>query len=252
MLRLSHRTRENKPHPSRKARTLVAFGPFACQMVARSRAFAGGCPMKLLKSITLLLVLAPALATVQAKTKKPYQLPAVFNQARYVYVEAVDGQEFDPRLIPEDRQAIADVYKALYDWKRYVVVTRRDEADLIFVVRKGRLAQADVGVLVGSGPQIGAGSGPQVGTGSGPQGGAGRPPANSGPSHGVGVGGEAGPPDDLLEVYMTNPNEAHGTLVWQHTLADGLDRPDLPLFKQLKDEVEHDYPIQAASKQPKP
>jgi hypothetical protein len=187
--------------------------------------------MKLLKTIALLVVLAPALATVQAKTKKPYKLPAMFNQARYVYVEAVDGQEFDPRLLPEDREAIADVYKALYDWQRYVVVTRRDEADLIFVVRVGHLAEGRAGVLVGQGA-------PQSG---GP-----------GPSHGVVLGGEVGPPDDLLEVYQPNPNDPHGALLWQRTQADGLDHPDLPLFKQLKDEVEHDYPTQTASKQPKP
>ena len=48
--------------------------------------------MKPFKAITLLLLLAPALATLQAKPKKPYKLPAAFEQARYVYVEAEDGQ----------------------------------------------------------------------------------------------------------------------------------------------------------------
>jgi hypothetical protein len=194
--------------------------------------------MKTLKTITLLLVLAPALATVQAKPKKPYKLPAMFNQARYVYVEAVAGQEFDPRLNSYDRQAIADVVSALNDWNRYVLTTERDQADLIFVVRKGRVAEANVGVQVGSGPQ-GAPGGPA----NGPL-----------PGNGVGgtVGGGVGPPDDLLEVYLPNPNEAHGTLLWQHTLADGLNPPDLTLFKQLKDEVERTYPNQTASKAPKP
>ena len=190
--------------------------------------------MKLLKTITLCLVLAPALATVQAKTKKPYKLPAMFNQARYVYVEAVAGQEFDPRLDPYDRQAIADVNKALDDWNRYVLTTRRDQADLIFVVRKGRVAEANVGVQVSSGPQ----------------GGPGRPTNGPLPGNGVGtsVGGEVGPADDLLEVYLPNPTDAHGTLLWQHTRADGLNTPELALFKQLKDEVERTYPNQTASK----
>ncbi len=191
--------------------------------------------MKLLKTITLLLVVVPALISLQAKTKKPYKLPALFNQAQYVWVEAVDGQEFNPRLLPEDRQAIGDVYQALYNWKRYVVVTQRDQADLIFVVRIGRVAEGRVGVLVGTGPQ------------GGPQ-----PAGAPGPSHGVGVGGEVGPPDDLLEVYSQSPNDTHGTLIWQRTLADGLDHPEVPLFKQLKDEIEHDYPVQTASKSSKP
>ena len=72
----------------KKARTLVAFGRYVCQTGAQPRS---GSPVKPPKTITLLLVLVlvHALATAQAKTKKPYKLPAVFNQARYVYVEAV-------------------------------------------------------------------------------------------------------------------------------------------------------------------
>jgi hypothetical protein len=178
----------------------------------------------------------PSLATLQAKPKKPYKLPAVFNQARYVYVEAVAGQEFDPRVNPEDRDAIADVDNALHDWNRYVLTIRREQADLIIVVRKGRLATAKVGVQAGSGPQ---------GTPS-------RPASGPFPGNGVTVGGEVGPPDDLLEVYIPNPNDAHRMLLWQRSLADGLNPPQLNLFKQLKDEVERAYPIQTANKASKP
>jgi hypothetical protein len=192
--------------------------------------------MKPLKSITFLLFLVPALATLQSKPKKPYKLPAAFNQARYVYVEAVDGQEFDPRVDPDDRQAIADVDQALDDWKRYVLTIRREQADLIFVVRKGRLASATVGGQVGSGPR----------------GVPGRPANGPISGNGVAVGGEVGPPDDLLEVYMPDPGDAHGALIWQRTRADGLNPPDLALFKQLKDEVERTYPIQTANKASKP
>lgn len=190
--------------------------------------------MRPLKTITLLLVLVAVLDTAQARTKKPYKLPAAFNQARYVYVEAVDGQEFDPRLNPDDRDAIAAIDKALYDWKRYVPTTRRDEADLIFVVRKGRLAEAGVGVHLGSGRQ-------------------GVPPASGPlPGNGVAVGGAVGPPDDLLEVFQPNPNDPRGTLLWLRSLADGLNPPDLLLFKQLKDQVESTYPNQSAAKTSKP
>ena len=188
--------------------------------------------MKPLKMITLLLALLPALATIQAKPKKPYKLPAVFDQARYVYVEAIDGQEFDPRLDPYDRQAIADVYKALYDWNRYVVTTRRDQADLIFVVRKGRMATATLGGQVSSAPPMGSGR-----SAGGPL-----------PGNGVSVGGEVGPPDDFLEVYLPNPNDARGAPLWQRTLPDGLNPPQLTLFKQLKDEVERTYPSPASEK----
>jgi hypothetical protein len=193
--------------------------------------------MKPLKPIALMFILIPALASAPAKTKKPYKLPAVFDQARYVYVEAVDGQDFDPRLNPDDRQAIADVYKAVYDWKRYVLTEQRREADLIFVVRKGRLAEARLGAQIGTGRQ-----------GTTPN----RPAGAPAGGNGVGIGGAVGPPDDLLEIYAPNPNESRGTLLWRRTLADGLNAPDLTLFKQLKDEVESTYPIQTANKASKP
>jgi hypothetical protein len=205
-----------------------------CLPIDRSRVPEG--LMKPLKVITLLMVLVFALVTMQAKPKKPYKLPAAFEQARYVYVEAEDGQEFNPRLDPDDRQAIADVDDALYAWNRYIVTTRRDQADLIFVVRKGRLATAKLGGQVSSAPQ----------------GGPGRPAGGPLSGSGVAVGGEVGPPDDFLEVYLPNPNEARGALLWQRTLADGLNPPQLTLFKQLKDEVERTYPNPPPNKTSKP
>src|ERR1700677_186949 len=97
--------------------------------------------------LLLLFFVVPA----QSKKKDP-DVPALFRQARYVYVEAVDGDEFNPRLYPEDRQAIADVRHALRTWNRYALTIRRQDADLVFVVRKGRLAAAEVfaGAHIGS------------------------------------------------------------------------------------------------------
>ncbi len=197
--------------------------------------------MRLHKATTLLTMLLPALVAVQGKTKKPDTLPAVFKNASYVYVEAVDGQEFDPRLDPEDRQAIANVEGALYDWKRYTLVTRRDQADLIIVVRKGRIAEGRAGVGVSTGPLGAPGSRP-----------GGPAPGAGGPAVGVGVGGEVGPPDDLFEVYEPNQNEALGTQLWLRTQPDGLDGSKPALFKEFKDAVEKAYPSQPASPPKKP
>ncbi len=193
--------------------------------------------MKPLQAIALLLLLLPAAPSLQGKAKKPNVLPVVFNQARYVYVEAVDGDEFSPRLYPEDRQAIANVEEALRDWKRYTLATRREDADLIIVVRKGRLAEAKVGVQASTGSR--------------------RVPANQpagagGPGVGVAAGGEVGPPDDLFEVYVSNPNGVLGSPLWMRTLADGLSGSKPVLFEQFKNAVEHDYPTQTASQPHKP
>jgi hypothetical protein len=192
--------------------------------------------MKPLNAVAFVLVLVPALASLQGKPKKPYKLPAMFNQARYVYVEAIDGQQFDPRLPPEDQQAIADMNGAIQKWSRYVLTVRRDEAELIFVVRKGRAAEARVGIQGGTSPQ----------------GAPGRPSGNPSGGIGVAVGGEVGPPDDLLEVYQENPDHTRGAMLWQRTLANGLNGPDVLLLQQLKDRVEHDYPVQTASQPHKP
>jgi len=193
--------------------------------------------LKPLQALALLLLLLPAAPSLQGKAKKPDVLPAVFNQAQYVYVQAVDGDEFDPRLYPEDRQAIANVESALRDWKRYTLTLRREDADLIIVIRKGRLAEANVGVRVSAGSQRAPAS---------------QTPGSSGSGVGVGAGGEAGPPDDLFEVYMPNPSGIVGAPLWMRMLADGLNGSKPPLFEQLKKAVEHDYPTQTPSQPQKP
>ncbi len=230
----SNRKEHSSQNPACQAQNRAHAGCDRPACLSNRHQCSKGCSLKAPKTITLLLLLLPALAVSHAKPKKPYKLPALFNQARFVYVEALDGQEFDPRLNPDDVKAIGDLSDALYDWNRYVVVTRRDHADLIFVVRKGRLATTRVGVQAGAGPQ----GVPNT-----------RP---NGPGYGTSVGEEVGPRDDLLEVYAPNPNEPRGTLLWEHTLHDGLNPPELALFKQLKDEVEREYPNQAATKSSKP
>jgi hypothetical protein len=113
-----------------------------------------------------------------AKSKD--KLPPILLTSHFVYVEALDGDSYDPGVIPDDRQAIADVQQAVQNWKRYVITVKRKDAELLFVVRKGRIASAQ--------PRVGVGGG--SGTG-------GRPDI-------VHAGGSAdmGGPDDLLEVYI--------------------------------------------------
>jgi hypothetical protein len=182
----------------------------------------------------LLFVLLPTLAPAQHKTKKPI-VPAIFNHAQYVYVEAVDGNEFDARLNPDDRRAIADVEAALQRWNRYALTTQRKDADIVIVVRKGRVAEGKVGVIVGSS--------------SSPQGSQspGQPRGQAGPGTGVVVGGDMGTPDDLFEICQLNPDGTLSTPLWMRTFPDGLDGPKVFLFEQFKDAVEKAYPSQPAS-----
>jgi hypothetical protein len=70
-----------------------------------------------------------------ATQSKDQAFPGTLINAKYVYVTAYDGSQFDPNLLPEDRQAIAAVQDAIQKWGHYVLVYRPDEADIILMVQ---------------------------------------------------------------------------------------------------------------------
>ena len=175
-------------------------------------------------------LLVPAVVFAGDKGKKKKTVPAVFGTAKYVYVQAEDGDVYKPGLLEEDRQAVFNVEDAIRKWKRYTITVSRDEAELIFYVRKGRAGSATVGGTVGTAGGRSRGPGP----GQPRTGGLGGP--------GVMVGGEAGPPDDLLEVRMRNTESELSAPIWFRSQPDGLNSPDVPLLANLKAAVEKDYP----------
>lgn len=61
--------------------------------------------------------------------------PGVLANARYVYVAAYDGDQFDPNLLPEDRLAIANVQDAIQKWGKLFVVYQPDQADVVIMVQ---------------------------------------------------------------------------------------------------------------------
>lgn len=189
--------------------------------------------MNISKIVVVLLVL-PSAVLLHAKNKKT-SVPAVFGQAQYVYVEAVDGKEFDPNLNPDDRIAIADVRDGLENWKRYIVTTSRDEAELVIVVRKGRAAGANVGIAPRHGQFPGsAGDGGQLG----------QPGA---PGSGAEIGVDAGPPDDLLEVCQVSSDGKKSSPLWEQSFPNGLNAPKVMLLKQFEEAVDKAYPPQPAA-----
>ena len=192
--------------------------------------------MRLEKAIALLLLALPGVAL--AKNKKN-DLPAVFGTATYVYVESEDGDALKPGLYPDDRRAIADVEDALHNWRRYTLTMRRSQAELVLVVRKGRLANGRVGGNLPIGTPLPPSQAPGHGPGSGP---------GSGGGPGVGYGAEAGPDDDMLRVYMLNPDGQLVGPIWNRSQTDGLDAPQVALLQQLKAAVERAYPAAAPTK----
>lgn len=197
--------------------------------------------MRLRTVLVVALLLLPSLAFAQSKKKKKASVPAIFSTAKYVYVQAEAGNLYDPRLLPEDRNAISNVMNALRDWGRYTVMPSADGAELIFTVRKGRLGSAGIGAPVGqnTGPYSSPGAGPSGTQSTNPNGAQRQQPAGM---PGVMVGGEAGPPDDFLEVRTRQPDGQLSGPLWEHTMTGGLDAPRVPLVDKLKRAVEKDYP----------
>ena len=184
---------------------------------------------KLAAPLTLgLLVLNLA----QAKPKKP-DVPAVFENAHYVYVESMDGDLFRPDLFPEDRQAISDVQDSLREWKRYVLSADRSGADLVFVVRKGRLAAGQLHGGISGGPRTQPGQPGQPGSPQFPQ---------QGTPTEIGARSEVGPPEDILRVYTQSDGHLK-TIVWDRSEESGLDAPAVQLVRQLKVAVDRAYPV---------
>ncbi len=197
--------------------------------------------MKPYSIIALMLVAIAALGHAQQKTKKHSDISAAFQNARYVYVEAADGDVMKPGLYPADRQAIYDMEDGMRDWNRYTLTLRREQADLVFVVRKGRIASAEGhgGISVGTRSQ-----GSQI---------PGHNPNQAGNADdSVSAGGEVGSEDDLLRVYTLSSDGKLMGPIWTRETTDGLDAPSVQLLRQLRVAVDRAYPIQPASNQPKP
>lgn len=181
----------------------------------------GGAAMRSsLPRFVVLTVVGMALALGQSKKKD--EVPKVLLTSRYVYVEAVDGDVVNPRVLSENRKAITDLQHALQDWKRYIITAKRREAEIVLIVCKGSLASAKGGV------------GARGGTNE-------RTAANAS------LDAQLGILDDRLEVYILNPDESLMGPIWRRSLKDGLDPPEMPLFEQFKEAIDT-ASKQAASK----
>jgi hypothetical protein len=88
-----------------------------------------------LLAISVLMVLAiSALAAPKPSAEKAPAFPGILANARYVYVASYDGDQFNPNLLPEDRNAISAVQDAIRNWGKLTLVYRPSEADIIILV----------------------------------------------------------------------------------------------------------------------
>src|SRR5260370_36743489 len=68
-----------------------------------------------------LALAAPKSPKVNAAQNVP-AFPGTLVNARYVYVTSYDGDQFNPDLLPEDRQAIATLQDPMRKWGRFILV----------------------------------------------------------------------------------------------------------------------------------
>lgn len=203
------------------------------------------------KSVVLLVViLGGIMGTAPAKTKKQPVLSQLFCQARFVYVETADGTVYDPQAVPADRDVAAALEQHLQDWKRYALVARREEADLVWVVRTGRAVGVgvDTGYPTGE-TRVGARVGAGTSSGPGAQGSApggnlgsnGQDPGNAGSGRGTpgAVSTQVGDPSDLLTIYEGDAEgSSQHTRLWRKSESGGLVDPGMPLFEQIRNAVD--------------
>jgi hypothetical protein len=88
----------------------------------------------LLAAILIVMTAISAAAAPSPTTANVPAFPGVLANARYVYVASYDGDQFDPNLLPEDRNAIGAVQNAIQDWGKLTLVYRPSEADIIILV----------------------------------------------------------------------------------------------------------------------
>jgi hypothetical protein len=209
-----------------------------------------------IRGLVVLVLMGAAVATAPAKNKKDAQLPQLFCQARYVYVQTVNGDPLRPDVVPEDRTAANALIAQLQGWKRYQVVTEPQQADLVWVVRTGRAVSLGAGNNGGGfGSNGGAANQDPSGTITNPggpnmsrggQGGLNGPGGMSpGDSMGAGANGNRGgagsalgSPDDILAIYQRPNGEPLTSPLWQKTQHNGLESAKMPLFGQIRTAVD--------------
>jgi hypothetical protein len=83
---------------------------------------------------TTMLATSLAVAAPKAKTPTVPAFPGTLVNARYVYVTSYDGDQFNPNLLPADRDAIGAVQDSIQKWGKFIVVYEPRQADVVLMV----------------------------------------------------------------------------------------------------------------------
>lgn len=86
------------------------------------------------KAIAAVILLCLALLGTAMASKNISPMPRTLTNARFVYVTAYEGDQFNPNLLPDDRAAIARVEEGIQKWGKLTLVYRPQDADVIIAV----------------------------------------------------------------------------------------------------------------------
>lgn len=84
--------------------------------------------------ILTMLAAISASAAPNVNSAEAPAFPGTLRNARYVYVASYDGDQFNPYLYPDDREAISAVQNAIQTWGKLTIVYRPSEADIVILV----------------------------------------------------------------------------------------------------------------------
>lgn len=88
----------------------------------------------LMAAILIGMTAIAAAAAPGAATAKASAFPGTLANARYVYVASYDGDQFEGRVLPEDRAAINAVQNAIQSWGKLTLVYQPSQADIVILV----------------------------------------------------------------------------------------------------------------------
>src|ERR1700693_4159564 len=89
----------------------------------------------ILAVVLIMMTAISALAAPRPSTEKVPAFPGTLVNATYVYVTSYDGDQFNPNLLPEDREAISAVQDALQKWGKFTLVYKPHEAEIVLTVQ---------------------------------------------------------------------------------------------------------------------
>jgi hypothetical protein len=84
--------------------------------------------------LTVVAAMISAASASNPNTSNVRAFPGILANARYVYVAAYDGDQFNPNLLSEDRDAISAVQESIHNWGKLTLVYRPSEADIVILV----------------------------------------------------------------------------------------------------------------------